>query len=607
MLKKWFHKLKILISKFSIKTKIILIIISVSLIALFIGFSIITFVNISNLKSNLVSQGLFVARLMSSYSSYGLMFNDKRSLDDDLKNLEKIDFIIAAEIYDNNGKVFTTYKNKISTKPGLIVRRSIYEFKNNELLIYEPILSNESEYLGTVFLRITMEALDRSVNDFLGWIVLIVLGVMAFTLLIANSFQKIISGPILKLAGLTGKISESNDFSIRITGYSNDEIGTLYKGFNNMLEEIARRQTEMKVMQDKLKDSEEQFSTFMKMLPAAAFIKDKNSAFLYVNKFMHDNFEAGLWIGKDLKENNQWTGKYFSSLFDTEALNNLQHFEELLYDKFNTPRYYDTWKFPIQRKEKETLIGGISFDTTNRKMVEKQVDFYIKELERNNKELEEFNYVASHDLKEPLRTITSYCELLKEDLGSSLSELAKEDIKFITDATLRMNILIQDLLMLSRAGRVEYENREVDLSKVISTVLKDLELKINETKAIIIVGKLPMVMGDPVQLGRVFQNLITNAIKFRSDKDPEITISSQDFGQYFEITVKDNGIGIEEQYFNQIFAAFKRLHSRQKYEGTGIGLAICKKIIERHGGLIRIESEPGSGSSFIIHLLKKTN
>jgi len=264
--------------------------------------------------------------------------------------------------------------------------------------------------------------------------------------------------------------------------------------------------------------------------------------------------------------------------------------------------YFETWKFPIHRKDKPTLIGGISIDVSKRRIAERKLQYYIHELERNNKELEEFNYVASHDLREPLRTITSYCDLLSEDLGDKISEDVSQDINFITDATIRMNVLIQDLLQLSRAGRVDLSMEAVDLNKIMLNIKSDLALKIKVTNTSIVFDKLPVIQGDVSQLNSVFQNLITNAIKFKSEKDPIINISWEKENGKYHIAVTDNGIGIEKQYFDQIFSAFKRLHSRDKYEGTGIGLAICKKIIDRHAGKISIESTIGKGTSFIITL-----
>lgn len=593
------------LQKLSIKTKITLIITSVSLLAIIIGFIIMAFLNISNLKKDLIQQHSLIARLTAEYAEYALLFDDTKDAVENLDNLKTLPNILNAELYNSEGEFFASLNNKKATNKQLKITEPSYQYSSDALQIFEPIYSSQDEWIGSIYLKVSLDELKSNVNNNVLWMLLIILLVTVIIALLANSFQKIISTPILELAQLTKDISATGDYSMRIQKKSNDELGVLYDGFNNMLEVIVKNEMDMLIAQDQLKDSEEQFSTFMEMLPAAAFIKEQDSTYKYVNKFLNDSFEANKWIGKKITVELPLRKKQFSEKKDKEALVKTQNFEEFVYDKNNELRYFQTWKFPIQRKEKPTLIGGIAIDTTKRKKIENKINYYIQELERNNKELEEFNYVASHDLREPLRTITSYCDLLSEDIGQNMNEMVEEDLKFITDATTRMNVLIQDLLQLSRAGRIEFKSDLIDLNEMIKTVLKDLELKIKETNTQIICQELPTITGDYIQLSRVVQNLITNAIKFKSDKDPVISIYAKETDNSYELYIQDNGIGIDKQYHNQIFSAFKRLHSREQYEGTGIGLAICKKIIERHGGTIRLESEVGVGSKFIISFKKK--
>ncbi len=219
-------------------------------------------------------------------------------------------------------------------------------------------------------------------------------------------------------------------------------------------------------------------------------------------------------------------------------------------------------------------------------------------LAQSNKELEQFAYVASHDLQEPLRTVTSFIELLKEEYQGQLDEEADEYIHFIVDGAQRMQMLIKDLLNYSRVGRHSLDSRRIDVNKVLKQVLNNLHARITKADAAISIGPLPTVEADAMQLGQVFQNLISNAIKFRSAQRPQITVSAEKRGAYWQFLVTDNGLGIKEEHWDRIFHVFKRLHSRRKFKGTGIGLAVCKKIIERHGGQIWVESEQGVGSTF---------
>ncbi len=588
----------------SIKAKITAIITGISLFAIILGFSIITINNISNFKKELVVQNALTAKLLSEYLLYALIFDDSKSAVNQLEKLSVLEFIKKAEVYDAQGKFFASFHNKPASNKNLLQKQAYSNFVNNELHIIEPVWNNE-EFLGTIFLRISTASLAKKVRGYI--IVLIITGLIVgvFIVLLANSFQKIISIPILNLANLMEKISKTNDYSIRVNKMYSDEIGILYDGFNDMLEQIVKRDIETNRAQTALEESQEQFRTFMDVLPAAAFIKNADSTYRFVNQFLVDNFEANKWLGSTIPDKGFYSfpqNKEEAIARDKLAITKMVHHENSVYDKFYKLRYFESWKFPVHRKDKSTLIGGIAIDVSQRKIAERKVQYYIHELERNNKELEEFNYVASHDLREPLRTITSYCDLLSEDIGDKMTDDVKQDINFITDATTRMNVLIQDLLQLSRAGRVDFVKEPVDLNKIMMQVKSDLEVRINETNTSLSWDKLPTVMGDPVQLSRVFQNLITNAIKFKSEKDPIIKISLEKDNGKYHISITDNGIGIEKQYFEQIFSAFKRLHSRDKYEGTGIGLAICKKIIDRHEGAIHIKSESGKGSSFIIIL-----
>lgn len=262
--------------------------------------------------------------------------------------------------------------------------------------------------------------------------------------------------------------------------------------------------------------------------------------------------------------------------------------------------------YSIRIKKKNDDEIGILYDAFNKML--HRIEFYVNELERNNQELSEFNYVASHDLREPLRTLTSYCELLEEDIGADLSDDAEEDIKFITKAANRMDALIQDLLQLSRAGRVEFEQEAVDLTECLDIIKTDLKFSIEKVNGTLKYKELPTVKGDKKHIIRLLQNLISNALKFHKENQPPVVeISANEKENSWEIAIADNGIGIEQQHIEQIFSPFKRLHGVGKYEGTGIGLAISKKIVERHGGTIAAESEIGKGTTFFITLPKLNN
>jgi signal transduction histidine kinase len=229
-----------------------------------------------------------------------------------------------------------------------------------------------------------------------------------------------------------------------------------------------------------------------------------------------------------------------------------------------------------------------------------------QELVRSNAELEQMAYVASHDLQEPLRMVASYMQLLEQRYGSGLNAEAHEFIGFAVDGAKRMQALIDDLLTYSRVGTKAKPLEPTACGDVLDTTLATLRMTISESGAQVVCPMLPVVMGDREQLTQLFQNLIANAIKFHDKMAPRIEVRAMDDGAFWRFEVEDNGIGIAPEYFERIFVMFQRLHSRSAYEGTGIGLAICKKIVERHGGRIWVEPAPQHGSIFKFTLLKAT-
>lgn len=227
----------------------------------------------------------------------------------------------------------------------------------------------------------------------------------------------------------------------------------------------------------------------------------------------------------------------------------------------------------------------------------------VGDLTRSNQELEQFAYVASHDLQEPLRVITGFVQLLEKRYAGQLDETADRYIGFITDAVSRQQHLIRDLLSFSRVGRQAFVLKPIDANLAVQAALQSLRQMIKESDARITHDQLPVVQADEVQLSQLFQNLFSNAIKFRGRERPEIHVSARRGTGMYTFSVQDNGIGIEPGYWEQIFVMFKRLHTRKDYPGTGIGLAICKKIVERHGGSIWLDSKPGAGSTFYFTLM----
>jgi len=277
-----------------------------------------------------------------------------------------------------------------------------------------------------------------------------------------------------------------------------------------------------------------------------------------------------------------------------------------------TGRRKDGSEFPIEimlsplESPEGTLVTAAIRDITERKRAEQHLVKTVAELNRSNDELQQFAYVASHDLQEPLRMVASYTQLLAERYKGRLDSDADEFIAYAVDGSNRMQVLIQDLLSYSRAGTNGRTLRKISSDNALKEALTNLRATIQESGAVVTYDSLPIITTDGTQLTQVFQNLVGNAIKYRSAEIPKVHVSaSKNDGNEWIFSVRDNGMGIDAQYFERIFVLFQRLHGQTEFKGTGIGLTICKKILEQLGGRIWVESQPEKGSTFHFALPEK--
>jgi PAS domain S-box-containing protein len=271
--------------------------------------------------------------------------------------------------------------------------------------------------------------------------------------------------------------------------------------------------------------------------------------------------------------------------------------------EFALPKGRSHW-FELRIEPVPEGILVLSLDIAEKKEAEEQLLRRTRELEDANSELQQFAYVASHDLREPLRMVTSFAQSLEKRYKDKLDNTANEYIDFMVDGAARMQNLIDDLLLYSRVGTRGVAFEPVDMEKVLQDVLGDLRITIEESKAKVTHDPLPAIEADPTQMMQVMQNLVTNAIKFRRDEEaPAVHVSARREDSEWVFSVKDNGIGIDQELFGRLFVLFSRLHVQGKYPGTGIGLAVVKRIVQRHGGRVWVESWPGKGSIFYFTML----
>ncbi|MEQ8785489.1 MAG: ATP-binding protein [Pirellulaceae bacterium] len=251
--------------------------------------------------------------------------------------------------------------------------------------------------------------------------------------------------------------------------------------------------------------------------------------------------------------------------------------------------------FPLREK---AVFAIFLHDITARKRAEKKLERYTEELARSNRDLEQFAYAASHDLQEPLRLVASYCELIQRRHAAQLDEEGSEFLTYALEGAQRMQQLIDSLLDYSRVGSRAQSVEMVDVNEVLRDVLANLELVLEESGGRVTYDKLPTLPADRTQLLQLLQNLISNALKFRSERPPRVVVQAVRQGELWHFAVIDNGIGVDARHVDAVFEIFRRLHGREQYPGTGIGLALCKRIVERHGGKIWLKSQLGKGSAF---------
>ncbi|MDD1677712.1 MAG: PAS domain S-box protein [Methanomicrobiales archaeon] len=367
---------------------------------------------------------------------------------------------------------------------------------------------------------------------------------------------------------------------------------------------VAQDITKRRVMERELQSTAEKYSTLFNSTSDGVWInnlqgeiKEVNDAYCQMSGYPRDEL-LGRPVGMLEK------GETSDEIID--------HIKRILeqggHDRFETRhRRKDGSMFDVEitalylgQERKQIAMFGRNI--TDRKRAERQLQEYAASLKRSNEDLERFAYIASHDLQEPLRNVVSFSQLLARRYEGKLDPDADEFIGYIVEGGKRMQGLVSDLLEYSRINTRAMPSQPTDSEEVVDRVMQNLFFTIQESNATIETGSLPMVNVDPNQLGLVFQNLIANAIKFRRDEPPYIHISAEKSGFMWKFAVRDNGIGIDPAFHERIFEIFQRLHTRDKYPGTGVGLAIAKRIIERHGGNIWVESEMGRGSTFFFTL-----
>ncbi len=390
-------------------------------------------------------------------------------------------------------------------------------------------------------------------------------------------------------------------FKIKVTSPDKGKFATFFEDI-----------TEQKKVEESLHESEERFRNLADNIPNLAWMAEADGWIFWYNKQWYE------YTGTTPEEMQGWGWKkahhpdYLESVTEewSRSIKEGKPYDNIfpLRSKVGDYHWFLTRVTPIRDDQGKIMRWfGTNTDVTERMDSEEKLKKTMDELKRSNKELQQFAYAASHDLQEPLRMITSFSQLLERRYKDRLDKDAEEFIEFIVEGSQRMKQLIDDLLAYSRVSSMDVKEFEkIDLETILNVVLSNLSVSIKENNAIITHDTLPTVFADESQMVQLFQNLIGNAIKFKGKNKPKIHISTKKDENDWKFGVADNGIGIDPKHQEQIFEVFKRLHTREEYPGTGIGLSIAKKIIQQHGGQIWVESELGKGTTFYFTIPNKT-
>lgn len=586
-----------------IKQKLMLLIMAATTTALLLaGIGIVAADSLlfrSYLKRDLST----LARMVADNSTAALAFNDPQSARETLAALRAKAHLVTACIYRPDGTILAKY-SRLDASSGCppVDRQDDLRFTSRGLTVSHAILLS-GHRIGTLVLLYDLDEIAERMKLYGATVlgVLLVSSVAAF--LLSSKLRAVIATPISQLVRATTSVSETGDYSVRAAKFSGDELGVLVDRFNEMLAGIQSRDNNLRTVlrerEEALRDAErtrERLRFMAESMPQKIFTATPSGEGDYYN---------GQWV--------EYTGLTLEQIKD-RGWTRYIHPDDLDDTVRNWQRSVDSGE-PFQAQQRirradgvyrwhlcraramRDAQGNISMWIGSNTEIHEQKE-REEELRLANEDLQQFAYSASHDLQEPIRNVAVYSEIVAKRYSNLLDAEGRQFLGFLTEGGRRLATLIDDLLTYTRAGVVDANMTSVDSSAVLRHALSSLAEAIRENNATVTYDPLPQVYMGESHLLQVFQNLIGNALKYRKEDPPQIHISAVYQGAAWRFSVRDNGIGIDPTYKEKIFGVFKRLHRDQKYSGTGIGLAICQRVVERYGGRIWVESSPGQGATF---------
>jgi PAS domain S-box-containing protein len=554
-----------------------------------------------------------MGEIVASNSTAALAFSDQEAATEILGALKANPHIVAAGLYDENGKLFSKYPETISFESlPATPEGDGSRFEQSSLITFKPVVMN-SKRLGTLYLKSDLKLMWARFRLY-GLVALLVIGasfVLAYTL--SRGLQRQISQPILALTKTAKAIAEDQDYSVRAEKLSDGEFGLLTDAFNNMLTEIHNGTRA-------LGESEERFRSAMHNSAIGMALVSPDGRWLNVNSALCKmlGYTTNELLSKDLQsvihaedlvqelgdrgrllnketESYRLEARYFNK---SGAVVWVDMSVSLVCEEDGTPLYLIAQIQDISdRKRDEELLRKLNSE------LERRVEERTSKLNEVNKELESFSYSVSHDLRAPLRAIDGFSRILAEEHEKNLNADALRVLQVIRTNTQKMGRLIDDMLAFSRLGRKSIDRRPIDFDELVREVQTELDTPKNvEVK----VESLPPSSGDRALIRQVVTNLLSNAAKYsRKSGSPKVEVGGYSENGENIYFVKDNGVGFDMAYSNKLFGVFQRLHGPEEFEGTGVGLAIVQRIIQRHGGRVWANGKVNEGATFYFTLPKE--
>jgi PAS domain S-box-containing protein len=596
-----------------VRKKLKLVIISTCVLTIILVFSGFFIFEHFTFRKILINDLSTKADIIAENSNAALTFRDSSDAARILSSLASQPNIIAAAIYDNNEKIFASYEKQKAVFPLKPESADTSKFNEDAIVAYKPIILNQ-EQIGTLYLSMDLEVQRQRFWSYIGIALVVLFGSLIIAYIVATILAKNISAPIISLAETSQKVSQQKDYSIRAEKISNDETGFLADSFNEMLTQIQERDADLHKTNETIKNAEKRYRTTLDHMLEGCQIIGLDWRYLYLNDvaIKHSRSARNLMIGKTMME--VYPGIENSEMFQQVQRCIKERLPHEMENEFVYPDGEKKW-FTLSIEPVPEGIFILSVDITEEKKLQEELNKYNQKLEElveertaqlaaANKDLESFSYSVSHDLRAPLRAINGYTKIFEKKYGTTIDKEGHRLLNIIENSAVKMGVLIDDLLSLSRLGRTELAKSAINMSHLTDSVLTEIN-KFTKHKAKVRIHDLKPVMADYSLMSQVMMNLISNAIKYSSKREkPVIEIRSEINDDEVIYCISDNGAGFDMNYADKLFGVFQRLHSESEFEGTGVGLAIVHLIIRKHGGKIWAEGKVNEGAAFYFSLPK---